>query len=114
MVIPLPWRAPIGQAVEQWGVVLQRWAVLPMVPAPRLCPASCRLDRADTGRAPVPRRLSLISAGRLDPDLVNSIGQALGLQVALVARSECMPILVALADNLNRALDSQSSGIGDG
>jgi hypothetical protein len=64
-------------------------------------------------RAYFDRLGNLGKALRLNLDLINSVGQALGVQVALLIRSECMAILVALADEFNRALQAQSSGIGD-
>ena len=53
-------------------------------------------------------------AWRLDLDLIDSIGQPLGIQVALIVGRKCMAILVGLADELNRALQAQPGGIGDG
>jgi hypothetical protein len=49
-----------------------------------------------------------------DLDLVHAIGQAPGIQIALIIRSESMKILVALADELNCGLEAQPGGIGDG
>ena len=51
-------------------------------------------------------------ATNLDP--INSVGQALGVHAAPLVRSECLAILGALADEVNRAaLHAQSSGILD-
>jgi len=47
---------------------------------------------------------------RSDLNLVDSIGQALGIQVALLIRSECIAIFVALADELNRAPKAEPEG----
>ena len=39
---------------------------------------------------------------RDDLDLVDSVGQPLGVQFALTIRSECLAILIALAEEVNR------------
>ena len=39
-----------------------------------------------------------------DLHLVDSVGQPLDVQFALVIRSECLVVLIALADEFNRAL----------
>src|SRR5208283_825471 len=51
---------------------------------------------------------------RLDPDLIDSIREAPGVQVALIVRSECITVVVGLANKLDCALQAQSRGIGDG
>ena len=47
---------------------------------------------------------NLGKALRLNLDLINSVGQPSGVQVALTIRSECLTVLVALADEVNRGL----------
>ena len=49
----------------------------------------------------------------LDLDLVDSVGQALGIQAALTISSESMAILVAFADESNRSFERETVGPGD-
>ena len=55
----------------------------------------------------------LSEALRLDLKLVDSVRQALGVEVALIVGGEGMAILVALADEFNRGLEGEAVGIGD-
>ncbi len=74
-----------------------------------------QLNRAIQGkRGTYFNRLGNLSkALRLDLELVDSVGQALGVEVALIVRSECVAILVALADEFNRGFEGEAVGIGD-
>jgi hypothetical protein len=50
---------------------------------------------------------------RLDLDLVDAVGQALGIEVALIVGSEGVAILVALADEFDRGFEREAVGVGD-
>ncbi len=51
---------------------------------------------------------------RLNLDLVDAIGQAPGIKVAPIVRSERITVVVGLANEFNCALQAQSRWIGDG
>jgi len=46
-------------------------------------------------------------------EAVDSVGQALGVKVALIVSCEGVAILVGLADELNRGFEGEAVGIGD-
>src|ERR1700684_1282520 len=48
-----------------------------------------------------------------DLDLVDSVGQAAGIEGALVVRGECVAIVVALADEFNRGFEGNAVGGGN-